>query len=136
VISGTGVIVGAGIYAFIGEAARFAGGATGLAFLGAAVVAALTGLSCARMAGRIPRNSPEFQFVNEGLGPRAGVVAGWLMISATLVATAAVALGFAGYAGALISLPRPLIAMLLVLVLGALVWRGIQESSCWSVSSR
>jgi APA family basic amino acid/polyamine antiporter len=99
-----------------------------MAFIGAAAVAALTGLSYARMARRIALNSPEFQFVSEGLGERAGFVAGWLMITATVSATAAVALGFAGYVVDRVAVPRELVAVLLLLVLGGLAWRGIQES--------
>lgn len=48
-VSGVGVIVGAGIYALIGEVAGIAGGAAWAAFLLAAVVAGLTGASYARM---------------------------------------------------------------------------------------
>lgn len=128
VLSGTGVIVGAGIYALIGEASALAGGATWVAFAAAAGVASLTGLSYARMGRRIPRNSPEFQYAAAGLGERAGFLAGWLMLWADLVATAAVALGFGGYASALLGVPRPAAALALVALSAILVWWGIRES--------
>lgn len=128
VLSGTGVIVGAGIYALIGQAAGKAGGATWLAFLLAAAVAGLTAASYARMGKRIPKDSPEFQYTRAGLGGRAGFMAGWLMVSADLVSTAAVALGFGGYLQALVGTHRVLAAVGLAALLSLVAWVGIRQS--------
>ncbi len=128
VLSGTGVIVGAGVYTLIGEAAGLAGGATWLAFLVAALVAGLTAASYARMGRRIPKDSPEFQYTRVGLGPRAGFLAGWLMIGADLVATAAVALGFGAYLEFLFGVPLVIGALALAAVLSVVAWSGIRES--------
>ncbi|MBI2872120.1 MAG: amino acid permease [Chloroflexi bacterium] len=127
-LSGTGVIVGAGIYALIGEASGLAGNAAWLGFLLAAVVAALTAISYARMGRRIPKDSPEFQYARVGLGLRSGFVAGWLMVWADIASAAAVALGFGGYLHALVGTPAMLAAFGLLVVLSLVAWFGILES--------
>ena len=127
-VSGVGVIVGAGVYALIGEVAGIAGGAAWAAFLLAAVVAGLTGASYARMGRRIPKDSPEFQYVRAGLGFRAGFLAGWLMLWADLISAAAVALGFGGYLHALVGVPTVVAGLGLVAALSLVAWAGIRES--------
>ena len=51
IVYGVGVILGAGVYALIGEAAGLAGNAVWLSFVLAAVVSTFTGL-CSRSCGR------------------------------------------------------------------------------------
>ena len=126
-LSGAGVIVGAGIYALIGEVAGLAGGAAWLSFLLAAGVAGLTGSSYARMAKRVPKDSPEFNYTQVGLGFRGGFLAGWLMVWADMVSAAAVALGFGGYFQALLGTPTVIAAFGLILVAAAIAWWGIES---------
>jgi basic amino acid/polyamine antiporter, APA family len=57
-VSGVGIVIGAGIYVLIGEAAADAGSMLWLSFVLAAVLAALTGLSYAELAGLFPRRAP------------------------------------------------------------------------------
>ncbi|QCC49579.1 amino acid permease [Halobellus limi] len=54
-VYGIGLILGAGIYAVLGEAAGVAGEALPLSFVVAAVVASFTGLSYAELASRFPK---------------------------------------------------------------------------------
>jgi APA family basic amino acid/polyamine antiporter len=115
-LAGIGVILGAGVYALIGPAAAEAGSALWLAFVVAGAAAALTAYAYARLGALRPRASPEFQYTALGFGPRAGFVAGWLMLFADIAAAASVALGFGGYLGHLTGLP---------LVAGALVLVGL-----------
>lgn len=77
-LSGVGVILGAGVYALVAPAARLAGSALWLAFLVAALAAAMTAYSYGRLARMRPKNSPEFQYTELAFGPRASFVAGWL----------------------------------------------------------
>ncbi|MBI4338674.1 MAG: amino acid permease [Chloroflexi bacterium] len=128
VLSGTGVIVGAGIYALIGETAARAGNAAWMGFLLSAGIATLTGISYARLGKRIPKDSPEFQYVRAGMGFRAGFVAGWLMLWADVISTAAVSLGFGGYLQDLIGVPLVLAALGLLAALAFVAWLGIRES--------
>ncbi len=128
VLSGTGVIVGAGIYALIGEAAGVAGNAVWIGFLLSAVIAGLTGVSYARLGKRFPKDSPEFQYVRGGMGFRAGFLAGWLMLWADVVSTAAVSLGFGGYLQDLLGVPLLLGALALLGAMTFITWLGIRES--------
>ena len=60
-VSGVGVSLGAGVYALIGPASGYAGGALWLSFVIAALAAGLTGYSYPRLGRRRPKDSPEFQ---------------------------------------------------------------------------
>ncbi len=128
VLSGTGVIVGAGIYVLVGEAAGLAGNGAWLGFLLASIVAAFTAVTYARMGKRVPKDSPEFQYGRVGLGFRGGFLAGWLMIWADVVSVAAVSLGFAGYFHSLTGVPIVPAGLGLLAVLSLLTWVGIRES--------
>jgi APA family basic amino acid/polyamine antiporter len=127
-LAGLGVILGAGVYALIGPAAAEAGDALWLAFVLAALAAALTAYAYARLGAMRPRNSPEFQYTALAFGPRIGFVAGWLMLVADLMAIATVALGFGGYLEHLIGWPATLGALGLLGLTAALAWVGIGES--------
>jgi APA family basic amino acid/polyamine antiporter len=127
-ISGTGVIIGAGVYALIGEGAATAGNAVWLAFVVAAGVAGLSAITYSRMGRRVPKDSPEFQYASSGLGFKAGFLAGWLMIWADMVAAATVALAFGGYCASLLGVPSIPAALAIVVLLALIVSIGIHES--------
>lgn len=127
-ISGTGVIIGAGVYALIGAGADAAGNAVWMAFLLAAVVAGLSSITYSRMGKRVPKDSPEFQYAGHGLGFKAGFLAGWLMLWADMVAAAAVALAFGGYFSSLLGVPLVPSALILVVLLAVVVSVGISEA--------
>ncbi|HKZ21812.1 MAG TPA: APC family permease [candidate division Zixibacteria bacterium] len=127
-LSGIGVIVGAGIYALLGEATALAGGSVWVSFLLAAGVAGLTAISYARLSHHIAKDAPEFQYVRFGLGFKAGFVAGWLAIWAQLMAGATVALGFGGYFHLLTGVSVVPASLGLIVILSLIVWFGIQES--------
>lgn len=54
VVYGVGLILGAGIYAILGEATAVTGGSVVISFLLAAAIAALTGLSYAELSSMYP----------------------------------------------------------------------------------
>ena len=54
-LSGLGIILGAGIYTLIGEAANLAGNALWISFILAALVALITGMSYAELASLFPK---------------------------------------------------------------------------------
>jgi len=54
---GIGIIVGAGIYALIGQAASVAGNSLWLSFLIGAAISALTGLSYAELSAMFPSDA-------------------------------------------------------------------------------
>ncbi|MDD1753383.1 MAG: amino acid permease [Methanotrichaceae archaeon] len=61
-LSGLGIILGAGIYTLIGEAANLAGNALWISFILAALVALITGMSYAELASLFPKDSAEFEY--------------------------------------------------------------------------
>lgn len=128
-LTGVGVILGAGIYVLVGIAAGEAGNAVWLSFLFAAVAAALTGLSYARLSKLQPKNAPEFQYVNMAFGRILAFLAGWLVLWAGIISAAAVALGFAGYLEHLLGTPYLLSAIGLILFSSLVVFIGVGESA-------
>jgi amino acid transporter len=139
---GLGTILGAGIYSLIGEVAGSAGMYAPVAFLIAALIAGLTGLSYAELAARFPRSAGEAVFVQEGLGwPPLSTVVGLLIVLSGAVSSATLANGFVGYAQKLIELvtlpefiehawylDRLVIIAITIAVMGALAAWGIKES--------
>ena len=63
---GVGLILGAGIYVLIGEAAGFAGNALWISFILGAIVATFAGLSYSELTALFPRAAAEYVFVKEG----------------------------------------------------------------------
>jgi APA family basic amino acid/polyamine antiporter len=138
-LSGIGIILGAGIYALIGEGAALAGNALWLSFAISATIAIFTGLSYAELSAMFPRAGAEYEYVKVALGTRAAFVIGWLIILAGIIAASAVAIGFAGYASALAGigpalsgLDHFLFAAGLVIGLSLLLTRGIKISALFA----
>src|SRR5215470_18207218 len=112
----------------VGPAAGQAGNALWLAFLLAGLTAGLTAYAYARLARLAPRNSPEFQYTALAFGPRPGFVAGTLMLLADVLAAATVAIGFGGYLEHLAGTPTVGNALMLIVVLGVILWVGVEQS--------
>src|SRR5512137_2754428 len=91
-LSGVGIILGAGIYALIGEAAGLAGNAVWISFVLSAGIALCTGLSYAELSSLFPRAGAEYEYVNHAFGRRAAFVIGWLIIFAGVIGASTVAL--------------------------------------------
>ncbi len=95
---GVGDILGAGIYALVGEIAAVAGGSTWLSFSLALGVAALTAFSYAELGSRFPRSGSEPFFCRQAFGrPAFSLWVGWLVFSSAVVSIATVSRAFAGY---------------------------------------
>lgn len=129
VLYGLGTTIGAGIYALTGEVAGEAGTHAPLAFLVAAVLAAATGLSFAELAGRLPKAAGEAVFVRHAFGlPILSRIVGLAVVTAGLVAGAAITNAFGGYLSEVTSIPRPAAVIALVLALGAFAIVGVKAS--------
>ena len=95
---GVGDILGAGIYALVGEIAAIAGHASWVAFGVALFAAGLTALSYAELGGRFPNSGGEARFCQTGFGSAAlALMIGWLVLCSGVVSMATVARAFAGY---------------------------------------
>ncbi|MFH0836832.1 MAG: amino acid permease, partial [Candidatus Aenigmatarchaeota archaeon] len=129
-----GAILGAGIYVLIGKAAGIGGNAVWMAFGLSALLAALSGLSYAELVSMFPKSSAEFGYTKKAFGRRIGFVIGLLIILASIVSAAAVAIGFGGYFSALTNLPIIPIAIILVILLSGLIVYGIKESAIMAIA--
>ncbi len=132
-LSGVGIILGAGIYALIGEAAGLAGNAVWMAFALSAIVALLTGLSYAELSSMYPKASAEYEYTAQAFGRRLAFVIGWLIILSGAIGAATVALGFAGYFNTLTGAPRILSALILVIILSGIIFAGIKQSAWMAI---
>jgi len=109
------VIIGAGIYVLIGAASGVAGNGVWLSFLFAALIAACTGLSYAELASKMPHDAGEYEYVERAFGnKKLAFGVGWLKLVSSIIAAAAVSLGFGGYFSALFGVPHVWGALLLI----------------------
>jgi basic amino acid/polyamine antiporter, APA family len=127
-LCGVGIILGAGIYALVGKTAGLAGNAVWVSFLIAAIVAAFTGLSYAELSSMFPKSGAEYIYTKKAFGKSIAFLVGWLVIVSGIIASTAVALGFAGYFAALFSTPIIPVAIGLLLLSSLLLFCGIKQS--------
>jgi amino acid transporter len=99
-VLGIGSMIGAGIFALLGEAGAVAGAAVWISFLIGGVVALLLGYVCAKFGMTYPSSGGLITYLVKGFGlGRLVGVASWLgYIAAIVIVTAMVAVSFGGYA--------------------------------------
>ncbi|GHA31020.1 amino acid transporter [Salinimicrobium marinum] len=102
---GVGGIVGAGIYAIIGQAAGLSGNMLWLSFIVAAIVALLSGLSYAEFVSRFPDSGGSFEYIKQGLGKKPALFMSVFMALTGIVAAAAISISFADYLSRLVDFP-------------------------------
>jgi APA family basic amino acid/polyamine antiporter len=129
ILYGLGVTIGAGIYVLVGETAARAGMYAPVAFLLAAFVMAFSACSFAELSSRIPKSAGEAAYVDAAFGwSWLTLATGFAIILSGSVAAAAISLGSAGYVAQLIDIPIPILAIIIILLMGLLACWGIQES--------
>jgi amino acid transporter len=99
VAMGIGAMVGAGIFALLGQAGQIAGSAVWWSFLAGGVIALLSGYSMGRLGARYPSAGGLVEYLVQGYGP--GVFSGGisvLMYISALVSVSLVARTFGTYA--------------------------------------
>ena len=130
IIYGVGVILGAGIYALIGEAAGIAGNSLWISFLFGAIIASFTALSYAELSSIFPKEAAEFSYVKNSTGSSmlAFVVQYFAFIS-LIVSAPAVAYAFGGYFTGFIGIGIFIGAAGLIIILSALNFIGMRESA-------
>jgi APA family basic amino acid/polyamine antiporter len=127
---GVGLILGAGIYVLIGEAAGFAGNSMWISFLLGTVVAIFAGLSYAELSALYPKAAAEYTFVKNAFKNHFfGFIIGWLTAITSIIVAATVALGFGGYLTQFVDLPITIGAILLIGILSIVNFIGIKESA-------
>ncbi len=122
-MSGIGIILGAGIYALLGEVAPLAGNALWLSFIVSSVVVAFTALSYAELSSLFP-SAAEYEYVKNAMGKRVGFIIGWLIIFSAIISSSTVAIGFGNYFDVLFNIPSIYTAIALIAVLSLLLLLG------------
>lgn len=129
VLYGLGVTIGAGIYVLVGETVLRAGPYAPAAFLLSAIVMGFTAASFAELSGRVPRAAGEAVYVERSFGLAWLTIAvGLAVLVEAMVAAAAIAVGSAGYAAQLVSLPKEVLLACIVFLMAAIAAWGIRES--------
>lgn len=126
VVIGLGAMIGAGVFAAIGPAARAAGSGLLLGLAIAAFVAYCNATSSAELAALYPESGGTYVYGQKRLGPFWGFLAGWGFVIGKLASCAAMALTFASYAAP--SVARPL-AVGVVAALTTVNYFGVKQTA-------
>lgn len=129
-VYGIGLILGAGIYAILGEAVAETGESIVIALLLAAGVATFTGLSYAELASRYPKGEGEYLYVWAAFGnKRLSELAALCRVLTGIISAAAVALAFGGYLASFVPFSVVPVAIGLLLAMSFVNFWGIEEST-------
>lgn len=127
---GTGLILGAGIYVLIGEAAGFAGDSVWIAFVMGSIVALFAGFSYAELSSVFPKAAAEYVFIKNAFKNNFfAFLIGWLTAITSIITAATVALGFGGYFAEFVNIPIIISAVGLLCILSIVNFIGIRESA-------
>ncbi|HJQ43459.1 MAG TPA: APC family permease [Jatrophihabitantaceae bacterium] len=132
VVLGLAAMVGAGVFAAIGPAARAAGSALLIGLAVAAVVAYCNATASAQLAAMYPVSGGTYVYGRERLGPGWGFLAGWGFVVGKTASCAAMALTFATYAVPDHRVVQRAIAVAGVVVLTAANYRGVTRTALLS----
>ena len=129
-VYGVGLILGAGIYAILGEAVAETGESIIISIVLASGVATFTGLSYAELASRYPKGEGEYLYAWAAFGnKRLSEVTALLRVLTGTISAAAVALAFGGYLSAFVPLSIVPVAVGLLIVMSAVNFTGIETSA-------
>ncbi|NNE42159.1 MAG: amino acid permease [Marinicaulis sp.] len=129
VLYGLGTMLGAGIFALIGEVAGAAGFYAPAAFGLASIIAGLTAASFAELSSRLPKSAGPAAYVLEGFrSRRLSLIAGLLIIAAGVISSGVLFRGFVGYAGDFVEFPDWTGFLALSIAVGAIAVWGVAES--------
>lgn len=125
-----GDVLGAGIYALMGVLSAEIGGMLWAPLLIALLLALLTAGSYAELVTKYPRAGGAAVFAERAFHSRiVSFLVGFSMMAAGVVSAAGLAIAFAGeYLQTFFALPAIPVAMVFLLIIGALNARGIRES--------
>lgn len=126
VVIGLGAMIGAGVFAAFGPAARAAGNGLMLGLALAALVAYCNATSSAQLAAIYPESGGTYAYGQKRLGRFWGFLAGWGFVVGKLASCAAMAMTFGSYAAP--SMARPL-AIAAVAVLTVVNYLGVKKTA-------
>ncbi|MEZ0349443.1 APC family permease [Mycobacterium sp. pR1184] len=130
VVIGLGSMIGAGVFAAFGPAARAAGAGLLIGLALAAVIAYCNATSSAQLAAEYPTSGGTYIYGRERLGPWWGFIAGWGFVIGKTASCAAMALTVAAYAvpGAQVWQQR-IVGIAAVVLLTTLNYRGVTKTA-------
>lgn len=129
-VYGVGLILGAGIYAVLGEATGLAGESVFFAFVIASFVGMLTGLSYSELSSMYPKEEADYIYVRSAFDhKKLSEVTAIFRIFVGIVSAAAVALAFGGYLSSFIPAHMILLAITIIVISSAINFYGIRFSS-------
>jgi len=125
-----GDVLGAGVYALVGELGAEAGGAIWLPLVVALGMALLTAASYAELVTKYPQAGGSAVFAQRAFGsPLVSFLVGFCMLAAGVTSAAGLSLAFAGdYLGVFLDVPPVPTALVFLALVAALNARGIRES--------
>ena len=125
-----GDVLGAGIYALVGEVGAEVGGAIWSAFLFAGVLAIFTAASYAELVTKYPQAAGAALYVNRAFrSPSFTFIVAFAVMSSGLASAATLATAFGGdYLSEFVELPQVLVGLVFIVVIALINFRGIQES--------
>ncbi|TXE13720.1 amino acid permease [Algoriphagus aquimarinus] len=130
---GVGAMIGAGIFALMGQAGAIAGKAVYISFIAGGIVAAISGYSLAKLGARFPAAGGIVEYVVQAFGVNvfSGGVSVLLYLS-SILALSLLAKAFGSYAAALFNLKGSLIytnifALAIMAILGTIQFFGVKK---------
>src|SRR5215218_5552023 len=125
-----GDVLGAGIYALVGEVAGKVGGAVWTSFLAAGVLAAFTAAAYAELVTKYPRAAGAALYAHLAYRrPFATFLVAFAVMCSGVASAATLATAFGGdYLSEFVTLPKLLVGALFIGVLALINFRGIKES--------
>lgn len=125
-----GDVLGAGIYALVGEVGGEVGGAIWAAFLLALALAVFTAFAYAELVTKYPKAAGAALYVNRAFGrPFLTFMVAFAVVASGLASAATIARAFGGdYLSAFVSLPVVVVAIVFIAAISLINLRGIRES--------
>jgi basic amino acid/polyamine antiporter, APA family len=125
-----GDMLGGGIYALVGEVGAQVGGAIWAAFVLALVLASFTAAAYAELVTKYPRAGGAALYVNRAFGvPLVTFLVTFAIMASGIASASALARAFGGdYLAAFVELPTLGVALVFVVVVALVNYRGIVES--------
>src|SRR5438067_11344502 len=129
VVIGLSSMIGAGVFAAFGPAAKAAGSGLLIGLALAAAVAYCNAVASAQLAAQYPTSGGTYVYGRERLGDWWGFVAGWGFVIGKTASCAAMALTFASYAAAGSIWADRSVAVAAVIALTTANYRGISRTA-------
>ncbi len=125
-----GDVLGAGIYALVGEVAGKVGGAVWTSFLLAGVLAAFTATAYAELVTKYPQAAGAALYTHKAFKrPFATFLVAFAVMSSGVASAATLATAFGGdYLSEFVTLPKLLVGVVFIGLLALINFRGIKES--------